>query len=234
MLIDARTELLIQRCVDDELSAAETTALLRQLDGLADGWKCLACGLLEDRQLQRLLGNNPSGGSSIATIETVESVQVPLPLAVSAGTVAGQSAGSKSLRSWWAHPVTSLSLCAAIAFVGGLLIPDREAQGPPAGFAGTGAPSVGSPGTPQSAMLATDNSPQQFRIQVPQSGQELDVPVYSGVDQLVRDNRQHPLFSGRMRNGEAQDGVVQWMVAPMDGDRFVVIPVTEDVVGRIQ
>jgi hypothetical protein len=83
-------------------------------------------------------------------------------------------------------------------------------------------------------MLATDNSPQQFRIQVPQSGQELDVPVYSGVDQLVRDNRQHPLFSGRMPNGEAQDGVVQWMVAPMDGDRFVVIPVTEDVLGRIQ
>ena len=53
MLINQHDELLIQRCVDDELSPPETRALLQRLDRLDGGWKKLACELLEDRGLSK-------------------------------------------------------------------------------------------------------------------------------------------------------------------------------------
>ena len=50
MLMRESDELKIQKCVDNELSAREASELLRQLDSMTDGWKTLACGLLEDRR----------------------------------------------------------------------------------------------------------------------------------------------------------------------------------------
>ena len=118
MKLSERDEVLIQRCVDGELSSEDTASLLRRLDALEHGWKHLACGLLEDRSLRRILADRravvqKSGGDVSGPPHPANSVH-------GAAAAANKTNGFRQLtRSWWSHPLTSLTLCAAIAFVGG-------------------------------------------------------------------------------------------------------------------
>ncbi|MFN9038073.1 MAG: hypothetical protein ACK5YO_17360, partial [Planctomyces sp.] len=119
MSLSEHDELLIQRCVDDELSGEQLRELLGRLDGITGGWRSLACGFLEDRCLRKAL----AAGRSAVSAAAVSSPPV------AAGTdedrwESGGGRGAVSVGKVWRHPLTSLALCAAIAFVGGLLIPD--------------------------------------------------------------------------------------------------------------
>jgi hypothetical protein len=102
-------ELLIQRCVDNELSTDDRRTFLRRLDDIPDGWKTLACGLLTERSVAAAVHNagHPGMNTSPTTPLVVSGSKQVIPRATS-GT------DSSAFRRIWSHPVTSLALCAAI------------------------------------------------------------------------------------------------------------------------
>jgi hypothetical protein len=216
MKLTTADELLIQRCVDDELGPAETAALLRRLEELDLGWKSLACGLLEDRSLRRILSG-----------EAIED----LKLSAGVDGTADESSGQRSVlavrppenfrqmtRRWWSHPVTSLTLCAAIFFVGGMLLQDQLWSD--AGAARLTMSTTGNSGTalPVGA----------WKFQLP--GQRpVDVPVYQRAGDLMRMDRNHPLF-----DSDQKQRAVRWLIVPAGDGKSMLVPVTEEPVPQIQ
>lgn len=233
MLMRESDELKIQKCVDNELSSQETSELLRRLDSLTDGWKTLACGLLEDRRIRSAL--------SLAKPSTAQPGATRPELAQSAShTTEGRktlvSSGTDDLRvikvndvvrHWWSHPVTSLTLCAAIAFVGGLLIPDIDRGKSPGGNNLSG---VTSPTRSAHYPLAASAGNQQYKVELQPGGRSVEIPVVTDLKELHDLDRRHPIFS-RANNG-AQD--VQWMVVPLEGNKSMLIPVSEDASADMQ
>lgn len=194
MTLHPKTELLIQRCVDDELSAADTRALLQQLDSINGGWKFLACGLLEDRHLRRTLGPETPCPPSIP--------DVPAPPV----RLAQPSVSTTRLRHWWNHPITSLSLCAAIAFVGGMLVSDGRSPSP-AAISYRNNTAVLPPGT------------SGFTVQLPGDPERRPVPVYEDFRELRRTAENHPFLQ---RNDEQQS--MRVLVLPAADGRTIVVP----------
>ncbi|APZ92720.1 anti-sigma factor family protein [Fuerstiella marisgermanici] len=106
-----RNEILIQRCVDNELSAAERRELMQQLDSCDEGWKELACAFMEDRMFANAIRDEPT-----ATVVPPASLTP-----------------QKQKPHWFHHPMMSLILSASVAFLGGVLIsqemrPDAAGQ----------------------------------------------------------------------------------------------------------
>lgn len=194
MTLNPQTELLIQRCVDDELSAADTRALLQQLDSINGGWKCLACGLLEDRHLRRTLGPE--------TLCTPPIPDVPTPPA----RLSQSPVSATRLRHWWNHPLTSLSLCAAIAFVGGMLVSDGRGPSPTA-ISNRDNTAVLPPGT------------SGFTVQLPGDPDRRSVPVYEDFRELRRTAENHPFLQS---SGDQQS--MRVLVLPAADGRTIVVP----------
>lgn len=194
MTLNPKTELLIQRCVDDELSAADTRALLQQLDSINEGWKCLACGLLEDRHLRRML--RPE------TLSPHSSADAP----VSPARLAQPPMSTTRLRHWWNHPLTSLSLCAAIAFVGGLLVSGGRGASP-AAFSNRDQTAVLPPGT------------SGFTVQLPGDPERRPVPVYEDFRELRRTAENHPFLQG-----SSDQQSMRVLVLPAADGRTIVVP----------
>jgi hypothetical protein len=212
MLINERDERLIQRCVDEELSVAQTYELLQRLDSLECGWKTLACGLLEDRRLRRSLRAPGLNEDSRLTPNAAGPEALPV--------VHSQSRARAVVRHWWSHPLTSLTLCAAIAFVGGMLIPDLSRQ--TKSVVSNQMPEA--PGTSLQPRVQTAGYG-TYQLQMTPGGQTLEVPVYSQVEELFRKDRHNPLFSG---SGSGRGNGIHWMLVPVDGNRSMLIPVSED------
>jgi hypothetical protein len=212
MSLSPQTELLIQRCVDNELSPGDTRQLLRQLDSITDGWKSLACGLLEDRQLRLSLG--PASQSPVAAdITSLAPVAAMLP-AIRPGdsmtfqTPAGvRHTSTARLRHWWNHPVTSLSLCAAIAFVGGMLVSDDPSQ-----------PLPNTPG--HSAAMALPARSSGFTVQLPGDVGSGQVPVYESLGALRQSFENHPLL-----HDFRSDPSMRLLVVPTTDGRTIVVPI---------
>lgn len=215
MLIDERDERLIQKCVDAELSIDEARQLLQRLDALDAGWKTLACGLLEDRSLQRALHSSSFHDRSRQTPDAPRRDAIPMPTSQSKARVVA--------RHWWSHPVTSLTLCAAIAFVGGMLIPDLRSGGTSpvrsSEIAGTSRPA------------ATTAQGDTYWVQMTPGGPGVEVPVYDQAPELYRQDPNNPLFSD---SGTGRNGNIQWMVVPLEGNRSMVIPFSRDTPLDIQ
>jgi hypothetical protein len=102
-------ELLMQRCVDNELSGDDRRSFLRRLDDIPDGWKTLACGLLTERSVAAAVHNAAHPG--VNTAQTT-----PLMVSGSGQVISRPTSRTESsaFRRIWSHPVTSLALCAAI------------------------------------------------------------------------------------------------------------------------
>jgi hypothetical protein len=242
MLMRESDELRIQKCVDDELSPQETSELLRRLDGITNGWKTLACGLLEDRRIRGFLTpqtdltkapgpaeHKPSGLSSAVPTRreqaTLKDQATRQDVAESPLLAKGKSEPrviklDDVVRNWWSHPVTSLTLCAAIAFVGGLLIPDLNTSKSVgnSSLTKTDAPAR-SPLYPPSA-----NGAQQYRVELQPGGRSVEIPVVSDLSKLHELDRRHPIFLGSNASSEN----VQWIVLPVEGNKSMLIPVSED------
>ncbi len=209
MKLSEKQELLIQRCVDGELSPAETRSLLLGLDAIEGGWKSLACGLLEDRQL-RMFSKTPDLFRKAPDQPSGPNAAVP--------TVAKPPrATDRVVRHWWSHPVTSLSLCAAIAFVGGLLIPD---------FGSRSTPSLVNNGGVRSPQYSARNVAQEpYRLEFSSENENSFVPVYPTVGALQKNQPDHPLFQSR----RGEEDRYEWIVVPVEGNRSMLMPVTEQV-----
>ncbi|MFO0427901.1 MAG: hypothetical protein ACK526_15140 [Planctomyces sp.] len=132
-------ELLIQRCLDNELSSDDKRAFLNRLDHLRDGWKTLACGFLSERSISQTV-RGPAGRSDSSPAESSQKSHNDSSwLAGQHSRISHSSANdmtsakvslTQRMPRWWSHPLTSLALCAAIAFVAGTLVPDREGSLP--------------------------------------------------------------------------------------------------------
>jgi hypothetical protein len=227
--MNTNDELLIQRCVDDELSPSETRLLLRRLDELDGGWKQLSCELLEDRSLRKILSASDAPGHDVATPQ----LQAMPVLSTSVRRSVGPSARS-ILRHWWSHPVTSLSLCVAIAFVGGMLIPDSGVQRSGSGVASNSGRTNSFSNPVPMAQNADTGSADSYRIQMQPGGQNVEIPVYSGIHDLVRSDRNHPLFSDSIQNADGRVPQMQWMIVPVGENKSMLIPVSEDTLGDMQ
>lgn len=173
---------------------------------LLDGWKHLACGLLEDRRLQKVIR------SPDYPAEFVPDIAVPAVPREEA--IPRPSAARNVVRHWWSHPLTSLTLCAAIAFVGGLLIPDFR------GSPGSGGPSAVSASNPR---FNQPHGVTTYHVQMQPGGQFLEIPAVSELSQLYRIDSNHPLFS----DPSSGRGNTRWLVLPVEGNRSMLIPLSE-------
>lgn len=236
MLMRESDELKIQKCVDNELSTQETSELLRRLDSIDNGWRTLACGLLEDRRIRTIL---PSGRNLANTVVPTQQrspeISTASPERDEQSTLVDREnrtflANAKRepqviklndvVRGWWSHPVTSLTLCAAIAFVVGLLIPDLNGtKSVSSGSLTKSDAPIPSPLYPSSAGGA-----QQYRVELQPGGRSVEIPVVTDLSKLHELDRRHPIFRGS--NGNSEN--VQWMVLPVEGNKSMLIPVSED------
>jgi hypothetical protein len=233
MLMSESDELLIQRCVDEELSPPETRALLLRLDRLDGAWKKLACELLEDRGMSKSF-RSPYAQSGVLTAGA-ESAKPIVPVAAYR-PLAVPVAARRAFRHWWSHPLTSLTLCAAIAFVGGMLIPDFNAGRSNSGVVAnpsTTAPLNMSPSVP-GARIVDAHSADSYRFQMTPGGQTVDIPVYNGIHDLMQSDRNHPLFSEGFRGPDGRSQQVQWMIMPVGENKSMLFPVSEDTLGDMQ
>jgi hypothetical protein len=194
----------IQRCIDQELSSHETRELLFLLDAVPDGWKTLACGLLEERNFQRAMTTSAHlqqvtarPADSVSVIESNSRESQPRPL-------------HEIARRTWAHPLVSLTLCAAIAFVGGLLIPGWAPARVPSRIAGQARPIIS----------ATDPSRTQSYFVEMQPGRPVEVPVVSEVRDLNMLGPDHPLHNPSSDKN--------WIVVPVGRDSVMLIPASQD------
>lgn len=256
--ISQRDELLIQRCIDDELTPEQTYQLLSRLDELSDGWKSLACGFIEDRSVGKALRSefiSPNTTSVLGDLETQE-FHAPLirpstlpkptiPSALATGSPGSQPIvgppGSRVTRQrmsfWWAHPMTSMSLCAAIAFVSGMLLPDiAQHDAPqvaensvrsggstpvvPGGLAGNGSSSPRRP-NPQGHLSLPLNSAD--------GSSTLEIPMYENFDEFnpyTGSSRQHlPVDQNDRRNllDDLDRGKLRAIRVPVDENRDALI-----------
>lgn len=218
MLTNEHDELLIQRCVDNELSPAETQQLLRRLELLDCGWKKLACGFLEDRCLQLAFSQQRSSNADVEMV-------APRPVsrvARTQQTSAMHDTRQSSVRHWWSHPMTSLVLSTAIAFVGGMLIHDSLRDGTsPLSPSGLQSVDVQLPSELNSGKRAP-----AYRVRWPTDDEQYEVPAF-GVNDVWEMDRNHPLFS------DDQSGV-GWMIVPAGETRSMLIPVSADPTGSFQ
>ena len=218
MLTNEHDELLIQRCVDNELSPAETQQLLRRLESLDCGWKQLACGFLEDRCLQSSFSRRLPAN---VDLDPVAQHVVP-KVARSEQLPAIHSSRRSTVRQWWSHPMTSLVLSTAIAFVGGMLIHDSLRDGTsPLSPPGIQSAQAQRPADPQFGRQAP-----AYRVQWPTNNQPYEVPAF-GLNDVWEMDRNHPLFS------DDQSGV-GWMIVPAGETRSMLIPVSADPAGNFQ
>lgn len=242
MLTRECDELEIQKCIDNELSARETSELLRRLDRINDGWKTLACGFLEDRRIRSVLPlENRRAIADVAVRKApsepasalqTRAEQVGIDAENPKPSVARNNPEPRVIkvndlaRHWWSHPVTSLTLCAAIAFVGGLLIPDLNSPK----LASSNSPTKTNAPARSRLYPATANGAQEYRVELQPGGRSVEIPVVTDLSKLHELDRRHPIFSRSRDNSEN----VQWMVLPVDGNKAMLIPVSEDPSSEMQ
>jgi hypothetical protein len=209
MSLSEHDELLIQRCVDDELSGEQLRELLGRLDGITGGWRSLACGFLEDRCLRKALAAGRSAVSAAA-------VSSP-PVAASTDEERWESGGGRgavSVGKVWRHPLTSLALCAAIAFVGGLLIPDGMFS-ENGGASAKVAPAV---------QVASAGDSGRMELQMP-GRPTVRVPIYSDPAEWLQNSSREFL---------APDAGTQYVIIPTADGRAAVVPVSKVSRGGLQ
>jgi hypothetical protein len=95
-------EQLIQRCVDNELTAPERHLLLQQLETSPGSWKTLACTYMEEQLFAAAVVDADRQTASRLSGQTITVMQTG--------------------RHWLHHPLTSVALSACVALLLGLLI----------------------------------------------------------------------------------------------------------------
>jgi hypothetical protein len=68
------------------------------------------------------------------------------------------------------------------------------------------------------------NAEQQYRVELQPGGRSVEIPVVTDLRKLYELDRRHPIFLGS--KGKSEN--VQWMVLPVEGNKSMLIPVSED------
>lgn len=177
-MMNERDAVLIQKCVDDEVTTGERRELMARLDEIPDGWKTLACSYMEDQLFSQAIRHEVLSDSDIPPLLS-EAAKKP---------------------HWFYHPIMSLALSAGIAFLGGILISqqlfDRD---PVAAVADRGNPepshdiAAGNTGTRSATRPATlPSAPDSgiYRVRLESEGRPpRDLPVFSVKDYASRSGK---------------------------------------------
>ena len=206
------SERLIQRCVDNELTADERGELLRQLEDAPDGWKTLACTYMEEQLF------------AAAVVEPDQQAAARLSSALV------QPAAGR--RHWFNHPLTSAALIIFVAFLTGMLIsrgrtPDGDSRVASADSSTQATPDreLASGATPLTEKGAT------YHVQLEADGNVLrDLPVYKDPQRFVAEyeaNRQR-VRQSLGRDGNVWDSVepqISFIRLPTRDGRIILVPV---------
>jgi hypothetical protein len=101
-----RLEILMQRAADGELSVAQRHELMEAAEEHPDGWKQLACTILEEQIVGQTIRQTP------LTATTLEETTVQ-PLRRPTGF-------------WYHHPVLTTAVTICLAFVLGMAVPSEQ------------------------------------------------------------------------------------------------------------
>lgn len=226
-------ELVIQRCVDNELNDADRQALMQRLDADQEGWRLLACAFMEEQLFERAIRSEDTP----VRPQRLHAPQVETLSA--AGTAAG----------WFHHPAVSVVLSACIAFVAGLLVPwSGLTTNPRSSEALVASPHRPSQTKSDADLVATQGTKDgtrgdstirtepDWQVQLMPTGvsaQPVDVPVYENArDYLsvltrLRQQQQRPddpelshIFQ------QPHERSMRFVRVPV-GDRLILIPIEE-------
>ncbi len=267
---DQNDELLIQRCLDDELTPEETRQLMARLNQVTDGWKILACGFISERTICRAVaGSDQSLRETKSAMSDLHAMKTAAADSLSehsrkvsvARMSDGGAAGRTAVRDvttgvarasvpWRSHPLTSLTLCAAIAFVTGLLIPDASIRNR-SGFFGwrkespvvADARQVGSgsisPDSPPVGKDRNSNSTSAFQVELhpdgTNQGKPMSIPLVRDREKLFEGLRQNQKRSHQMRQQypglavQRSDNGLRAVLVPVDDEHNAIIFVDEQI-----
>ncbi len=210
-------ELLIQRCVDNELSVADRRQLLEQLDASPDGWKTLACTYMEEQLF------------ASAVVDADQQAAAKL----SARTVAV----AETKRHWLHHPLTSVALSACVAFLLGLLISgnagsnsSNSSESPMPIMADVKPDAGGSnKGSIASTGSLTDSAP-AYRVQLESDGDTLkSIPVFHDQSRYLSayETQQQRVLNALGRELPRGDSSpqIRFIRLPLQDGRVIVVPV---------
>ena len=198
-------ETLIQRCIDNELSAGERRQLLTRLDAVSDGWKSLACGFIEEQLF------------ADAVISETPAI---VPTTTNAPTAS---------RHWFGHPVTSLVLSIGVAFLAGVLVHGEFGGASAVSIAEKDQPG-GESGGNVTTVSRPDNGEPDSNIKVRLVGDGIEsqvLPFYEADDYTDESDRAWKCVSEYIeerRNG--QNRRTQMIVLKIGGQTYI-IPVEE-------
>jgi hypothetical protein len=216
-------ELLVQRCVDGEISAEQRAELIQQLDAGSDGWKVLACAYMEDQLVARGVAHPQ--------------------LTVEADSSAPQLLRQSEKPHWFHHPLMSVALSACVAFLGGVLI-SREIS------VGENVPNVGvvsaasnqkSGSGDSSAPTALVTGQPDYRLRLEADGEtSRELPVYDDATRFMSDFERYRQQIRQSLRDDAQvldnrGSRIQLMQLRLDDGRLIVIPFEETpILPRLQ
>lgn len=130
-------EVLMQRCVDGELTDDQRRQLLQQLEQEPEAWKEIACLYMEDQLFAKAVG------ADAVQSHMAQSRQVSQSSSAAPSQHANPSVSTKSrLKHLFAHPVTSVALCLCVAFLSGMLLRDNTNPTLTASNASSGSDSI--------------------------------------------------------------------------------------------
>lgn len=129
-------EMLMQRCVDGELTDEQRRQLLQQLEQEPQAWKELACLYMEDQLFAKAVGTDIGQSYLLQR-------QVSKPDSTTSNQHATPSGSTNAgWKHWFAHPVTSVALCLCVAFLSGMLLRDNARPTMTASNASSGSDSI--------------------------------------------------------------------------------------------
>ncbi|MCA9050108.1 MAG: hypothetical protein KDA89_15330 [Planctomycetaceae bacterium] len=226
-MVTERDEILIQRCVDDELSADQRTELLTRMEESPGGWKQLACTFMEEQLFRRAV---PSGTKDVSS--PTEFLPGPVP----------RMESPAAWRKWWYHPATTMVLSACVLILLGVVlsgVPQRPDRGlasvvsrPEPAVTTIDRSNTDVPSNRPSATLVAEDIPYTIHVQHG-SGEQQDLPVFQDpaafVSELVRqqEDRRHRADLPDVSAGDADEAQVRFIRLPVGDGRVLLIPVEE-------
>lgn len=227
MMAGSVDELLIQRCVDNELSSLQRRKLLEQLERSPDAWKTLACTYMEEQLF------------SAAVVEEDQKVASQL--------VPKSPSPLDGRRHWFHHPLTSVALSGCIAFLLGVLVSgemNRDGLQGVAAVSGSestiaslvGAASSSDPAenvshSPAGTLASNGGAGPAYHLQLESDGNMLkEVPVYADQSKYLFEYESvQQQFLSSLGNGveagPTSDPQVKFIRLPLADGRVIVVPI---------
>ncbi|MEO1979865.1 MAG: hypothetical protein ABGZ24_05065 [Fuerstiella sp.] len=208
-------ELLLQRCVDGEISANQRAELIQRLDANPDGWKVLACSFMEDQLV----------ASGIAHSVTHEHAVSPVP----------QLLQKKEKPHWFHHPLMSVTLSVCVAFLGGVLISREMSSGvDPQHANAVASPSNQTSESGEGGVSASLVAAQpDYHMRLEADGEtSRDLPVYDDTTRFVSEFERYLQQVRQSLRDDAQvldspGSRIQWIQLRLDDGRTIMIPFEE-------